>query len=133
MIANKLASVGLRASRSFQSLRHFAKRQATEIKQACFGLASCFVGDWKQAFIPLLLYFLPQSREGLESLPSLRGDVNKVDKGELLTLKIKNLELKMKSTPPPLRGTSPQSMEGLESLPSLRGDVNKVDKGELLK
>ena len=30
---------------SFQSLRHFAKRQATEIKQACFGLASCFVGD----------------------------------------------------------------------------------------
>ena len=97
-----------------------------------------------------------------ESLPSLRGDVNEVDRGELLTLKIKNLELKMKSTPPSGKpDTSPQSREGLrkvcvallqgseglrkvcvalpqgrgglESLPSLRGDVNEVDRGELLK
>ena len=57
---------------------------------------------------------LPQGRGGLESLPSLRGDVNEVDRGELLTSEIKNLELKMKSTPPPLRGTSPQSREGLK-------------------
>ena len=96
-----------------------------------------------------------------KSLPSLRGDVNEVDRGELLTSEIKNLRLKIKSTPPPLRGTSPQSREGLrkvcatllqsreglrkvcvallqsreglESLSPLRGDVNKVDRGELLK
>ena len=70
----------------------------------------------------------------VRSLPKRSGgDVNEVDKGELLTLEIKNLELKIKSTPPPLRGTSPQSREGLESCPFLRGNVNEVDKGELLK
>ena len=50
-----------------------------------------------------------------ESLHSLRVDANKVDRVELLTLKIKNLELKMKSTP--LSGkpdTSPQSRQGLK-------------------
>ena len=52
-----------------------------------------------------------------ESLPSLRGDVNKVDRGELLTSEIKNLELKIKSTPPSGKpDTSPQSREGLRKL-----------------
>ena len=97
----------------------------------------------------------------LQSPPSLRGDVNKVDRGELLTSEIKNLELRIKSTPSSAKAdTSPQSREGLESCPSLRGkqgrtddclqaigslsvvrslpkrsggDVNEVDKGELLK
>ena len=69
------------------------------------------------------------------SLPKRSGgDVNEVDKGELLTLKIKNLELKIKSTPSSAKAdTSPQSREGLESCPFLRGNVNEVDKGELLK
>ena len=71
----------------------------------------------------------------VRSLPKRSGgDVNKVDRGELLTLKIKNLELKIKSTPSSAKAdTSPQSREGLESCPFLRGNVNEVDKGELLK
>ena len=53
----------------------------------------------------------------LQSLPSLRGDVNKVDRGELLTSEIKNLELKIKSTPSSAKAnTSPQSRERLEKL-----------------
>ena len=75
----------------------------------------------------------PQSRERLESLPSLMGDVNEVDRGELLTSEIKNLELKMKSTPPPLRGTSPQSREGLRkvcvALPQSREGLRIVEQG----
>ena len=50
---------------------------------------------------------LPAKQRGIESCPSLMGNVNEVDKGEL------NNNLESKSTPPPLRGTSPQSREGL--------------------
>ncbi len=44
----------------------------------------------------------------------MRGDANEVDRGELLTSEIKNLRLKMKSTPSSAKAdTSPQSREGL--------------------
>ena len=60
---------------------------------------------------------LLQSREGLKFLPSLRGDVNEVDRGELLTSEIKNLRLKIKSTPSSAKAdTSPQSREGLRKV-----------------
>ena len=69
-----------------------------------------------------------------KSRPSLRGDVNKVDRGELninCNLELKKINL---STPPSGKpDTSPQSREGLLSRPSLRGDVNEVDRGELGK
>ena len=103
----------------------------------------------------------PQSREGLESLPSLRGkqgrtddclqaigslsvvrslpkrsggDVNEVDRGELLTSEIKNLELKINSTPPSGKpDTSPQSREGLRkvcvALPQSREGLRMVEQG----
>ena len=83
--------------------------------------------------------FNSQTINQLQSLPSLRGDVNEVDRRELLTSEIKSLELKIKSTPPSLRDTSPQIMEGFgmisktKSFPSLRGNVAECDKGELKK
>ena len=66
----------------------------------------------------------------LKSFPSLRGNVAECDKGELLTLKIKNLELKIKSTPSSAKAdTSPQSREGLRkvcvALPQSREGLRK--------
>lgn len=49
-----------------------------------------------------------------QSLPSLRGDVNEVDRGELKVIIRYKFKKKNLSTPPPLRGTSPQSREGLK-------------------
>ena len=86
-IASKLASVGLRAS----------PQSREGLRKVCVALL--------------------QNGDGLKYLPSLRGDVNKVDRGELLTLKIKNLELKIKSTPSSAKAdTSPQSREGLRKV-----------------
>ena len=80
------------------------------------------------------LIFNSQIINQLQSLPSLRGDVNEVDRGELLVLKIKNLELGIISTPPPLRGTSPQSREELQTIivilsQSRKGLEKLINKG----
>jgi hypothetical protein len=60
-----------------------------------------------------------------KSLPSLRGDVNEVDRGELLTSEIKSLELKIKSTQSSGKpDTSPQSREGL--ITKIKGNKNAI-------
>lgn len=48
-----------------------------------------------------------------QSFPSLRGNVNKVDKGELKNIKINNKIDNGLSTPPPLWDTSLQSRDEL--------------------
>ena len=74
---------------------------------------------------------LLQGMEGLESLPSLRGDVNEVDRGELLTSEIKNLRLKMKSTPSSAKAdTSPQSREGLRLVEQGEDGFSAVEQSE---
>ena len=77
-----------------------------------------------------------------KSSPSLRGDVNGVDRGELKIIDKWEFKKKNVSTPPSGKpDTSPQGREGLrkvclallqdseelESLPSLRGDVRRTE------
>ncbi len=65
-----------------------------------------------------------------ESLPSLRGDVNKVDRGELKAIIEYKFKKKNLSTPSSAKAdTSPQSREGLKFLPSLRGECPKGKRG----